>query len=216
MLVFDDRNYYRINLKRSVQLAVIAKIKRFFSPKIRKPKNKYIHIGCGFHRFEEFDNLDFYNSSFSFWKKKNYIPHDFKYKLPYEDNSFEGAFSEHTLEHLYFDESKFLLKEICRVLKKSSIFRCTVPGLKIYIENYIEKKNDEYFSNFENGCDALRDLVCNWGHFSVWDELTLKREMLNSGFSEVKVCEFGSGENKDLIKDLKERKHQTIYLEAKK
>ena len=59
-------------------------------------------------------------------------------------------------------------------------------------------------------------MVCNWGHFSVWDELTLKREMLNSGFSEVKVCEFGSGENKDLIKDLKERKHQTIYLEAKK
>ena len=112
MLVFDDRNYYRINLKRSVQLAVIAKIKRFFSPKIRKPKNKYIHIGCGFHRFEEFDNLDFYNSSFSFWKKKNYIPHDFKYKLPYEDNSFEGAFSGHTLEHLYFDEEGISCKII--------------------------------------------------------------------------------------------------------
>ena len=40
--------------------------------------------------------------------------------------------------------------------------------------------------------------------------------MLKSGFSAVKICEFGKGENKDLIKDLKERKHQTIYLEAKK
>ena len=40
--------------------------------------------------------------------------------------------------------------------------------------------------------------------------------MLKSGFSTVKICEFGNGENKDLIKDLEARKHQTIYLEAKK
>ncbi len=216
MLSFDARNHFKVHLKRSVQFSLISKIKRFFLPKTRIAKQKYIHIGCGSHKFDEFENLDFYGSSFSFWKKKNYIPHDFRYKLPFNDNTFEGAFSEHTLEHLYFDESKFLLSEICRVLKKSAIFRCTVPGLKIYIENYIEKKNDEYFSKFENGCDALRDLVHNWGHLSVWDEETLKREMLKSGFSEAKICEFGKGENKDLLKDLKERKHQTIYIEAKK
>ena len=70
MFVFDDKDNYRINLKRSIQMALISKIKRFFSPKIIKPKNKYIQIGCGFHKFENFDNLDFYNSSFSFWKKK--------------------------------------------------------------------------------------------------------------------------------------------------
>ena len=216
MLSFDARNHFKVHLKRSVQFSLISKIKRFFLPKIRIAKQKYINIGCGSYKFDEFENLDFYSSSFSFWKKKNYIPHDFRYKLPFKDNSFEGAFSEHTLEHLYFDESKFLLSEICRVLKKSAIFRCTVPGLKIYIENYIEKKNDEYFSKFENGCDALRDLVHNWGHLSVWDEETLKREMLKSGFSKAKICEFGKGENKDLLKDLKERKLQTIYIEAKK
>ena len=140
MLSFDGENFFKFHLKRSVQFALIAKIKRFFLPKIRTPKHKYINIGCGFHKFEEFDNLDFYSSSFSFWKKGKYIPHDFRYKLPFEDNSFEGAFSEHTLEHLYFDESEFLLREICRVLKKTSIFRCAVPGLKIYIENYMKKK----------------------------------------------------------------------------
>ena len=216
MLVFDDKNYYRVNLKRSFQMALIAKIKRFFSPKIIKPKHRYIQIGCGFHKFQEFDNLDFYNSSLSFWKKRNYIPHDFRFRLPFEDNVYEGAFSEHTLEHLYYEESKFLISEICRVLKKSSIFRCTVPGLEFYIENYSKKKEDEYFSNFETGCDALRDLTNNWGHLCVWDGLTLKREMLKAGFSSVKICKFGEGENKELIKDLKDRVHQTIYLEAKK
>ena len=216
MLVFDDKDYYRINLKRSIQMAFIAKIKRFFSPKIIQPKKKYIHVGCGFHRFDEFDNLDFYNSSFSFWKKKEYISHDFRYRLPFNDNVYEVAFSEHTLEHLYYNESKFLISEICRVLKKSSIFRCTVPELEFYIENYKEKKKDEYFNDFDTGCDALRDLANNWGHLCVWDAQTLKREMLNAGFSSVKICKFGEGENKELIKDLKDRVHQTIYLEAKK
>ena len=216
MFVFDDKDNYRINLKRSVQMAIIAKIKRFFSPKIIKPKNKYIHIGCGFHRFENFDNLDFYNSSFSFWKRKNYIPHDFRYKLPFEDNVYDGAFSEHTIEHLYFNDSKFLFSEIYRVLKKSSIFRCTVPGLELYIENYNEKKKDKYFSTFDTGYDALRDLTINWGHLNVWDKKTLKRELINAGFSSVKICGFDEGENKELVKDLKDRAHMTIYLEAKK
>ena len=216
MFVFDDKNDFRINLKRSIQMAIIAKIKRFFSPKTIEPKNKYIHIGCGFHKFDNFDNLDFYNSSFAFWKKKNYIAHDFRYKLPFNDNVYDGAFCEHTIEHLYFKDSKFLISEICRVLKKSSIFRCTVPGLDLYIENYKEKKTNEYFSNFDTGCDALRDLTNNWGHLNVWDKQTLKRELLNAGFSSVKICNFGEGENRELIKDLKDRESMTIYLEAKK
>ena len=117
---------------------------------------------------------------------------------------------------MYFDDAKFLIEEIYRVLKKDAIFRCTVPGLNLYIENFIEKKKDEYFSRFETGCDALRDLVHNWGHLSVWDEETLKRELLKAGFSNVNICKFGSGENIDLVKDIEERKLQTIYLEAKK
>ena len=216
MYVFNDKDNYRINLKKTIQMALIAKIKRFFSPKIIKAKNKYIHIGCGFHKFENFDNLEFYNSSFSFWKKKNYIPHDFRYKLPFEGNVYDGAFSEHTIEHLYFNDAKFLMSEICRVLKKSSIFRCTVPGLDLYIENYKEKKKDKYFSNFDTGCDAIRDLTNNWGHLNVWDKKTLKRELLNAGFSSAKVCKFGEGENIELVKDLKDKAIQTIYIEAKK
>ena len=216
MYVFEDKKYFRVNLRRSIQMAIIASIKRFILPKKRSPQNKYIQIGCGFQKFDNFDNLDFYNSSFSFWKKPKYIPHDFRYRLPFNDNSYEGAFSEHVVEHLYFEESKFLLKEICRVIKKNCIFRCTVPGLDIYIDNYINKKKDKYFSEFTSGCDAIRDLTCNYGHLSVWDEETLKRELLNAGFSTVKIYKFGEGENLDLIKDQKERSFQTIYLEAKK
>ena len=216
MYVFEDKKYFRVNLRRSIQMAIIASIKRFILPKKRTPQNKYIQIGCGFQKFDNFDNLDFYNSSFSFWKKPKYIPHDFRYRLPFNDNSYEGAFSEHVVEHLYFEESKFLLKEICRVIKKNCIFRCTVPGLDIYIDNYINKKKDKYFSEFTSGCDAIRDLTCNYGHLSVWDEETLKRELLNAGFSTVKIYKFGEGENLDLIKDQKERSFQTIYLEAKK
>ena len=56
-------------------------------------------------------------------------------------------------------------------------------GLDLYIENYKTKKNDnKYFSQFENGCDAMRDLVHNYGHLSVWDTETLKRQMLKQVF----------------------------------
>ena len=54
MFVFDDKDNYRINLKRSIQMALISKIQKilkkfFFSlyQKLIKPKNKYIQIGCG-------------------------------------------------------------------------------------------------------------------------------------------------------------------------
>ena len=62
----------------------------------------------------------------------------------------------------------------------------------------------------------MRDLTNNYGHLNVWDKETLKRELLNAGFSIVKVCQFGEGENEELIKDFKDRAVQTIYLEAKK
>ena len=136
MYVFDDKNYFKINFRRSIQMALIASVKRFFLPKTRKTRKDYIQIGCGLNKFDNFENLDFYNSSFSFWKKEKYIQHDFRYKLPFEESTFKGAFSEHVIEHLYYDDSKFLLSEICRILKKSAIFRCTVPALDIYIENY--------------------------------------------------------------------------------
>ena len=139
MYVFDDKDNFRVNLRRSLQMALIAKVKRFLSPKIIKAKNKYIHIGCGYHKFNNFDNLDFYNSSFSFWKKKNYISHDFRYKLPFEDDVYEGAFSEHTLEHLYFKDAKFLLSEICRVLKKLQFLGAQFQVL-IYLLKIIMKK----------------------------------------------------------------------------
>ena len=62
----------------------------------------------------------------------------------------------------------------------------------------------------------MRDLTNNYGHLNVWDKETLKRELLNAGFSSVKICKFGEGENKELVKDLVDRSEMTIYLEAKK
>ena len=37
---------------------------------------------------------------------------DLRYPLPFNNNKFEGDFSEHTIEHLYSSEAKNLFKEI--------------------------------------------------------------------------------------------------------
>ena len=160
-MYFDGGNNFKISIRKSIQNEIISFLNRLFSPKIRKPRKNLVQVGCGQYRFENFENLDFYSSSFSFWKKKKFVGHDFRFPLPYKDNVFEGAFSEHVLEHLYFDEAKKLLNEICRILKTGSIFRCTVPGLNLFVENYINQINNEYFLSFDYGCDAFRDITQN-------------------------------------------------------
>lgn len=47
--------------------------------------------------------------------------------LPFEDNSVDGVYASHFLEHLTFDENLYLFNEIYRVLKPDKIFEVIVP-----------------------------------------------------------------------------------------
>ena len=129
---------------------------RIFSKKIRNPKKNLIHIGCGENIIKDFENLDFYHVRF--WKARH-VQHDLRYPLPYEDGVFEGAFSEHVLEHFYYEDAKFLLAEIYRVLDRGSFFRCAVPNLNVYVQPYIGKPVDKEFKKFSSGCEAFNHLA---------------------------------------------------------
>ena len=56
---------------------------------------------------------------------------DFYYKkgdsLPFNNDSINFIFSEHFLEHLFFDESLSLLRECYRILKPFGVIRTSVP-----------------------------------------------------------------------------------------
>ena len=102
------------DLRGLIKAEIISFIGRILSPRTRKTKNKYLQIGCGNSLPNNFDNIDFFPTKARDIKSVKHICHDLRYPLPYEDNTFEGGFTEHTLEHLYYDESINLLREIKR------------------------------------------------------------------------------------------------------
>lgn len=114
-------------------------------PKATKERVTYTWA-AGDILIEEFLNVDFYSpklivkkASGRISKNLKFRGHDFRRKLPFKDGSFEGVFSEHTLEHLDPWHAKLLLSEIKRVLKPGSYLRIVVPNLELFTSFIREK-----------------------------------------------------------------------------
>tara|TARA_Y100000996_G_scaffold372801_1_gene321940 strand:+ start:93 stop:746 length:654 start_codon:yes stop_codon:yes gene_type:complete len=206
---------YRFRPKKQIKMDFISFIGGAISPKIRKTQNKYIQLGCGNNIQEGFENLDFYPMRLKEIFNCKHVNHDLRKPLPYENEKFEGAFSEHTLEHLYYDEAINLLKEIKRILKPGSIFRCTVPDLKKYIDFYNGNSNDDFFNKFTYKAQAFFNLSQNYEHKSVWDYEILSKKIIEVGFKDVQQKKYKDGENSNLLLDLEFRRSETLYIECK-
>jgi ubiquinone/menaquinone biosynthesis C-methylase UbiE len=75
------------------------------------------------------------------WNNNVFI-HDVRKKLPFDNNYFSTIYSSHLLEHLYFEEAKYLLRECFRILEPYGILRMVVPDLKTIVTNYLEEINN--------------------------------------------------------------------------
>ena len=206
---------YRFKPKKVIKMNIVGFLGSILSPKFRKNKNKYIQIGCGTNLKVGFENLDFFPMRFKEIFSYNHIGHDLRKTLPYKDDMFEGAFSEHTLEHLYYDEAIQLLKEIKRILKPNHVFRCTVPDLKKYNDFYNDNLKGDFFDKFTYKAQAFFNLTQNYGHRSIWDYEILSEKMSEIGFKDIKQKNFKEGDNLDLLLDLKFRSPETLYVECK-
>jgi predicted SAM-dependent methyltransferase len=178
--------------------------------KARPTRNPYIQIGSGLNVKNNFENLDFY----VFKGARGVVGHDLRYPLPYPDETFKGAYSEHFLEHMYPNQAMRLLREIHRVLKPVAVFRCAVPDLQKYIDYYVGKPVDPEFTKFRSGCEAIWSLTQNWGHVSVWDASMLMARLHDVGFVEVQQRSYREGRNPELLIDQPERRWETLYVEA--
>jgi predicted SAM-dependent methyltransferase len=213
------RTKYKFTLKKLILNELISFIGRIFKKKI-KNKNLYLNIGCGENIINNYDNLDFYSIS-NFFKKK-IIMSDIRYPLPFYENSYLGVFCSHTIEHLDYAHAKQLLNEIKRILKPNGIVRIAVPDLEKYVEFYLnkkpfgEKQKFNEFYNFYNGCEAIWFLTNYNYHLSLWDKEMLINELKDSGFLNIRVCKFQSGLDVNLLKDIKVRDHESLYIEASK
>ena len=201
---------YKNSLTSTIKFELKSFIGRLFSPKIRKNKFPLINLGCGNIIIDGFENIDFY--TIRFWKAKS-IGHDFRYKLPYANNVFEGAICDNALEHLHPSDGKKFLKEICRILKPGAILRVIVPDLQKYIDYYNGKEIKE-LEIFGNGCNAIWNLTSNWTHLAVYDSHMLSIVLEEAGFNNISIKKYMEGNDKRLLKDREGRDWEGLYIEC--
>jgi predicted SAM-dependent methyltransferase len=203
--------YRFLHALKPVVFELQSMVGRLLSPRRRKAGFPLIHIGCGQTYLDGFLNLDFYDFGASGGKS---VGHDIRFPLPFEDQAFEGAFTEHTLEHLDSKDAIAFLHDVHRILKPGSVFRISVPSLLLYVRRYNGELPDPEFAKFENGCAAIWNVTQNWGHQSCWDAEMLISKLMDAGFRSASETSFRSGQDSRLLNDRDERRWESLYIEA--
>ena len=151
--------------------------------------------------------------------------------LPVKENLCDGVYCSHTLEHLSLEDFKIALKNTYAILKHGGKFRCIVPDLEHAAKVYLEAitKNDPsaslYFigpgtllgiekrsRNFES---FLRSFFGNSHHLWMWDKLSLAKELENTGFKHVRICNFNDSDD-EMFKQVEDigRFENAVSIEA--
>ena len=165
-----------------------------------------LHLGCGRNILDEWINTDSNTAKF---EGCDHL--DVTEKFPYDDNSVDYIFSEHMIEHISYQDGKFMLEESFRVLKSGGKIRISTPDLKFLINLYTDNKTDlqkkyiDYTVNHSAydvsiGTDTfiINNFVRDWGHTFIYDEKTLKSLFESIGFSGVKSYLITESEDENL------------------
>ncbi len=195
-----------------------------------KFKNKTdlkINIGCG-------------ASNVSGWEGVDVVPSpgvtcvwDCRTSLPFANESANGIFTEHFIEHIdFYQEAPLLFKDIYRILKKGAVVRIIVPDAQKYVEAYqkegwealaqvrpLLKNNVDSYS--KNTMHTKMELV-NWifrqeyEHKFAYDFESLKYVLNQAGFKTVLKQDFQKSIATELVIDQAARASESLYVEAVK
>lgn len=130
--------------------------------------------------------------------------------LPVENDSVDGVYASHVLEHLSRDDVKIALANTYRMLKSGGIFRLIVPDLGWRAERYVRERqngNADAADAFIQSCHfrdskratgavgALRGMFGNSGHLWMYDRALMGKLLTEAGFVDVRPSKFqDSGE----------------------
>jgi len=161
-------------------------------------------------------------------------------KLPFDDNSVKGIFSEHFFEHIHYtEEAPGFLRECYRVLQPGGVLRIIVPDAGRYLNAYasadawaeltelrpLERQDqtqdgtdrvDPYFGWTYNTPMELMNAVFRQSqeHKFAYDAETLMFVMQKNGFATVKQQTYQQSELPELAIDQASRKTESLYVEG--
>ena len=188
---------------------------------------RYVQYGCGLTAPKEWVNFDVSPTlkiqkipliGFLLRKRLNTLfplnvcKGDIVAGLPMNENSCDGLFCSHVLEHLSLDGFRQALQNSHKILKPGGIFRCVVPDLEFAARTYLaDLENGNELSSIDfmgkntslgrpnraKGIkEHIRDLLGNSRHLWMWDIKSLSAELKNAGFVAIRPCKFGDCEDK--------------------
>jgi SAM-dependent methyltransferase len=200
-----------------------------FDLKVDSTTQNYINLGSGSINLPGFINIDFFTCSAADYKA------DLRFPLRIPDESIDGIFCEHTLEHLDYRQGENLLRECYRILKSGGIIRLIVPDVGLFVKHYNDPSSGWFHQweklMFEESIDpdrsdrklltrmqAISFVTQEYGHISAWDEETSEVVLRKAGLGGVKFFSFRHGQCERLLADLDsaDRKHVSLYVEARK
>jgi predicted SAM-dependent methyltransferase len=187
---------------------------------------RYVQFGCGLDAPLEWINYDtsptlrlqklplislLIKTKLNVLFPENVLYGDITKGLPEANNSSDGVYSSHTLEHLALEDLRTALSNTHKILKQGGIFRLVVPDIEFLARNYIkelESGNTEAALHFIGATllgkekksktliSKVSEIFGNSHHLWMWDYNSLAKELAKAGFNTIRRCEFNDSEDK--------------------
>jgi len=141
--------------------------------------------------------------------------------LPFSNESFDGVFCEHVLEHFSLEDGERIAREVHRILRLGGCFRVIVPDAELVLRRYFDAP-DEIVARRGTGEETPMEVVNlyfrqRYEHQFVYDWPTIEKMLLRAGFDRVYRSAFDQGRHCPLvILDDQKYEWESLYVEALK
>jgi predicted SAM-dependent methyltransferase len=146
---------------------------------------------------------------------------DFSRSLPFPNQSFDGVFCEHVIEHFSLADGERIAREVHRVLRAGGCFRVIVPDAEMVLQRYCDAP-DEMVAWRGTGTETPMEIVNvyfrqRYEHQFVYDWPTMEKMLSKAGFAVVCRSAFGQGRKcLPIVLDDKKYDWESLYVEALK
>lgn len=197
---------------------------------LRTKTPKLVNLGCGGNLLPHFFNVDYT------WALGIDLCWDLRTEWPFESESVEGIFCEHTLEHFEWQDAlNNVLPEALRILKPGAVIRISVPDAEKAVDSYLQARQDGktsvpwdrprhenpnrlHLTPMASVNNTFRRIFEPYamGHKFSYDFQTLEYFLSLSGFTDIRRVDYLEGRDQRLLVDMEKRRKESLYAEAVK
>jgi len=104
-----------------------------------------LHLGCGNRLLPDYTNIDFFAPQNLDSNSPEYLKHDIRTGLPYDDDSVDEILAIHVVEHFTRNEWESISKDWARVLKERGKMTLICPDLGYAARMYLQEPGNDFW-----------------------------------------------------------------------